>query len=63
MWLRFTATGVNLGGGCRGCAYPCDDLRRSDTTGILQKKKKTLRFICVEEKHDMGLRNLCKNGS
>ena len=27
---------------------PCDDLRFSNTTGILQKKKKTMWFIGVE---------------
>ena len=34
--------GADLGGGCRGCAPPPpgDDLRFSNTTGILQKKKK-----------------------
>ena len=34
-------TGADLGGGCRGCAPPSprDDLRFSNTTGILQKKK------------------------
>ena len=34
--------GADLGGGCRGCAPPPpprDDLRLSNTTGILQKKK------------------------
>ena len=31
--------GADLGGGCRGCAPPPprDDLRFSNTTGILQK--------------------------
>ena len=35
-------SGVDLGGGCRGCAPPPparDDLRFSNTTGILPKKK------------------------
>ena len=34
-------TGADLGGGCRGCAPPPpprDDLRFSNSTGILQKK-------------------------
>ena len=35
-------SGADLGGGCRGCAPPPpptrDDLRFSNTTGILQKK-------------------------
>ena len=38
-------SGADLGGGCRGCAprsppSPRDDLRFSNTTGILPKKKK-----------------------
>ena len=43
-------SGVDLGGGCRGCAPPPpprDDLRFSNTTGILQKEK-TMSFIGVE---------------
>ena len=42
--------GADLGGGCWGCAppRPWDDLRFSNTTGILQKKKKTKGFIGVE---------------
>ena len=53
-------TGADLGGGCRGCGRgggggggpppppppPRDDLRFSNTTGILQKK--TMWFIGVE---------------
>ena len=40
--------GADLEGGCRGCASPPgDDLRFSNTTGIL-KKKKTMWFIGVE---------------
>ena len=43
-------TGADLGGGCRGCAPlpppSRDDLRFSNTTGILQKK--TMRFIGAE---------------
>ena len=41
-------TGADLGGGCRGCAHPLPprvNLRFSNTTGILQKKKK--RSNCV----------------
>ena len=36
-----STSGADLGGGCRGCAPPPprDDLRFSNTTGILQKKK------------------------
>ena len=39
-------SGVDLGRGCRGCAPPWDDLRFSNTTGILQKK--SMWFIGVE---------------
>ena len=38
---------ADLGGGCRGCAPPWDDLRFSNTIGILPKKK-TMWFIAVE---------------
>ena len=43
-----SSPGADLGGGCRGCAPPLprDDLRFSNTTGILQKK--TMWFIGVE---------------
>ena len=38
--VQVVYSGADLGGGCRGCAPPPqDDLRFSDTTGILQKKK------------------------
>ena len=37
---------ADLGGGCRGCVPPRDNLRFSNTTGILPKK--TMRFIGVE---------------
>ena len=42
-------SGADLGGGCRGCAPPprWDDLRFSNTTGFLPKKK-TMWFIRVE---------------
>ena len=40
-------SGADLGGGCRGGAPPWDDLRFSNTTGILQKNK-TMWFIGVE---------------
>ena len=40
--------GADLGGGCRGCApRPRDDLRFSNTTGILRKKKKKLCGLLV----------------
>ena len=40
--------GADLGGGCRGCAPPWEDLPFSNTTGILQKKEKTMWLIGVE---------------
>ena len=51
--------GADLGGGCRGCApppHPRDDLRFSNTTGILQKKKTTttMWFIGVEVDQEMS---------
>ena len=47
--------GADLGGGCRGCAPapPRDDLRFSNTAGILQKKK-TVWFIGVEVEQEMS---------
>ena len=43
---------ADLGGGCSGCTplpHPRDDLRISNTTGILQKKTTTtMWFISVE---------------
>ena len=42
-------TGADLGGGCRGCAPPpppWDDLRFSNTTGILQKMKNYVVYWC-----------------
>ena len=47
-------SGADLGGGCRGCApppSPWDDLRFSNTTGILPKKKEKW-FIGVEIEQD-----------
>ena len=46
--ISLTDAGTDLGGGCKGCALPPprDDLRFSNTTGILQKK--TTWFIGVE---------------
>ena len=46
--VQVVYSGADPGGGCRGCAPPPpqDDLRFSDTTGILQKK--TVWFIGVE---------------
>ena len=37
--VQVVYSGAELGGGCRGCAPPQDDLRFSDTTGILHTKK------------------------
>ena len=47
--LEVGGAGVDLEGGCRGCAPlpPRDDLLFSNTTGILPKKK-TMWFIGVE---------------
>ena len=47
---EYGRTGADLGGGCRGCAPPpppLDDMRFSNTTGILPTKK-TMWFIGVE---------------
>ena len=46
---NFGQAGADLGGGCRGCAPPPsrDDLRFSNTTGILQKK--TMWFVGRDE--------------
>ena len=42
--------GADLGGGCRGCAPhpPRDDLRFSNTTGILQKKNKLCGLLVLK---------------
>ena len=47
--LQIITAGADLEGGCRGCAPPppWDDLRFSNTTGFLQKKK-SMWFIGVE---------------
>ena len=37
-----------------------DDLRLSNTTGILPKKQKTLCFIGAEVKHETRLKNYVK---
>ena len=41
-------SGADLGGGCRACAPPPprDELRFSNTTGILQKKKNYVVYWC-----------------
>ena len=46
--LGLKYTGADLGGGCRGCAPPPprDDLRFSNTTGILQKKRNYVVYWC-----------------
>ena len=46
------ATGADLGGGCRGCAPPRDDLRFSNTTGILKKKKNYVVYWCWSRARD-----------
>ena len=40
---------ADLGGGCRGCAPPTprDDLRFSNTTGVLPKKKKLCGLLVL----------------
>ena len=53
-------SGVDLGEGCRGCAPPWDDLRFSNTTGILQKKK-TMWFIGVEVEQETSAPPTKKN--
>ena len=47
--ILLVGAGADLVGGCRGCESPPprDDLRFSNTTGMLQKKK-TMWFIGVE---------------
>ena len=52
---------MDLGGGCRGCAPPPtrDDLRFSNTTGILQKK--TIWFIGVEVEQETSAPSPKKN--
>ena len=43
-------TRVNLGEGCRGCTPPPrDDLRFSNTTGILQKKEKLCGLLVLKQ--------------
>ena len=47
--------GADLGGECKGCAPPLpqDNLRFSNTSGILQKKK-SMWFIGVEVEQEMS---------
>ena len=47
-------SGADLGGGCRGCVPPppWDDLRFSNTTGILQKKKNYVVYWCWSRARD-----------
>ena len=46
--LMYTLAGADLGGGCRGCTPPPpqDDLRFSDTTGILPPQKNYVVYWC-----------------
>ena len=45
--LFMSLAGADLGGGCRGCAPPPrDDLRFSNTTGILPKNKNYVVYWC-----------------
>ena len=54
-------TGADLGGGCRGYASPPprDNLRFSNTTGILPKK--TMWFIGVEAEQETSAPSPKKN--
>ena len=54
-------SGADLRGGCRGMRTPSprDDLRFSNTTGILQKK--TMWFIGVEVEQETSAPSLKKN--
>ena len=47
-------TGADLGGGCRGCAPPLprDDLRFSNTTGILPPQKNYVVYWCWSRARD-----------
>ena len=62
-YLDQVKSGADLGGGCRGCANPPppprDDLRFSNTTGILQKK--TMWFIGVEVEQETSAPPPTKN--
>ena len=53
--------GADLGGGCRGCAPPLprDDLRFSNTTGILRKK--TMWFTGFEVEQETSAPPFKKN--
>ena len=47
--ISFQFAGADLGGGCRGCAPPSwSNLRFSNTTGILQKKKKLFDLLVLK---------------
>ena len=50
VFLVMLVAGADLGGGCRGCAPPTpwDDLRFSNTTGILPKKKKLCGLLVLK---------------
>ena len=64
LWqIKASNSGADLGGGCRGCAPPPprDDLRFSNTTGILQKKRKTMWFIGVEVEQETSAPTPKKN--
>ena len=46
--ISFQFAGADLGGGCRGSAPPRNDLRFSNTTGILQKKKNLCDLLVLK---------------
>ena len=49
MMIMMIKSKADLGGGCRGCAPPPrDDLRFSNTTCILQKKRKLCGLLVLE---------------
>ena len=50
MMIMMIKSKADLGGGCRGCAppHPRDDLRFSNTTCILQKKRKLCGLLVLE---------------
>ena len=62
LWqIKASNSGADLGGGFRGCApTPLDDLRFSNTTGILPKKK-TMWFIGVEVEQETSAPTPKKN--
>ena len=54
LWqIKASNSGADLGGGFRGCApTPLDDLRFSNTTGILPKNKNYVVYWCRSRARD-----------